>query len=193
VQTLAQQTLPPELRSLANHDPHLDFAPPSSMSFDHDGGEIESVEILDTNELPINLITTGVGFCLRFRYRVDRPLAFPKFGCNIGNREGINITSQSAVYQDQNSSIPKTLMPGRWEARFYFYGGLLPGLYFIGGGLFSGHPPTMVHKVRDRCLLRVSASSAQTTFGLCDLTSSPPELVPLAPLTQGDQQSPNGG
>ena len=60
---------------------------------------------------------------------------------------------------------------------FQFQGGLLPGLYFVGGGIWAeANPGTFLHRVVDCCALRITAEAAPSSFGMCNLRAGPPLL-----------------
>lgn len=182
IDTLMQDELPQNPNVHARYDPALDFAPLSRLGYEQDGGEIESVEILDATGVPVNILPAGMAFTLRFRYRIDRPLAQPMIGCNLGQSNGVVITGQFASFDDGKSKIPTMLAPGTWISSFYFDGGLLPGLYFIGCSISGGKPSSLVHKLRDACFFRISTTAKPISFGLCDLAARPTELVPVQPI-----------
>lgn len=160
---------PPESKPVAQVDQSLDAAVLSRISYESNGGQIVAVEVLDKQGNLVNVLPMGEPFSLRFYYKVDAAINQPKVGCNLSNSEGLLITGKSLSCQAEGSTIPACLTPGTWTARFYFYGGLLPGVYFIGCAISSAETG-LVHKLRDFTAFRVSSHPNLASFGVCDLT-----------------------
>ena len=154
--------------SNAEHDANL--VPSSSVSYDAHGICIEAVEVLNQDGNAANLIPVGESFSLRFTYRADEPQSDLLFACNIANQTGIRITGQ----QHQG---PNCAADDAFSMTFHFNGGLLPGLYFIGGGIWpSDRPGDFLHRVVDACALRITTEQPVKSFGLCDLSAGAPTL-----------------
>ena len=71
----------------------------------------------------------------------------------------------------------------QWQLVFSFSAGLLPGVYFVGGGVIPVEQPgRYIHRVIDYAAFRVLSSPECTQMGVCDLSATPPELIrPSAP------------
>ncbi|QNI52697.1 ABC-type lipopolysaccharide transport system/ ATPase component [Synechococcus sp. BIOS-E4-1] len=161
------KTESPDL-SNAEHDANL--VPSSSVSYDARGIRIEAVEVLNQDGNAANLIPVGERFSLRFSYRADEPQKDLRLACNIANQTGIRITGQ----QHQG---PTCAAGDTFSMTFHFNGGLLPGLYFIGGGIWpSDRPGDFLHRVVDACALRITTEQPVKGFGLCDLSAGAPTL-----------------
>ena len=154
----------------AQLDPHL--VPQSSVSYESRGIRIERVEVLNSNGEPANILPMGEAFSLRFHYGVEQE--FPEreleLACNIANQTGVRISGQ-------HHPGPSCGGGDQFSLSFHFQGGLLPGLYFVGGGIWRPQEPgTFLHRVVDACALRITADAAPRSFGLCDLQAAPPSL-----------------
>ena len=152
----------------AEHDPNL--IPNSSISYEAHGIRIETVEVLNQDGEEANLIPSSQGFCLRFSYRAEKALNDLQLACNIANQTGIRITGQQ--HQGPNCASNET-----FTMTFHFNSGLLPGLYFIGGGIWhSDKRGEFLHRVVDACALRITSDAPLRSFGLCDLSAGAPTL-----------------
>jgi len=152
----------------AEHDPNL--IPNSSISYEAHGIRIETVEVLNRDGEEANLIPSSQGFCLRFSYRAEKALNDLQLACNIANQTGIRITGQQ--HQGPNCASNET-----FTMTFHFNSGLLPGLYFIGGGIWqSDQRGKFLHRVVDACALRITSDAPLRSFGLCDLSAGAPTL-----------------
>ena len=167
-----------EAKPQAKVDQSMDTAVLSRISYESNGGQIVAVEILDSQGNIVNVLPMGMPFSLRFYYKIDVDVKRPKLGCNLSNAEGLLITGKSLSCLEEGSTIPACLTPGTWTARFHFYGGLLPGVYFIGCAISSAETG-LVHKLRDFTAFRVSAHANIASFGVCDLTMGAIEMESL--------------
>ena len=153
----------------AELDPNL--IPSSSVSYEARGIRIETVEVLNQDGAPANLIPVGQGFSLRFSYRAETALMDLQLACNIANQTGIRITGQRHPGPDCGGDEV-------FRMTFHFNSGLLPGLYFIGGGIWhSDRPGDFLHRVVDACALRITTDTPVKSFGLCDLSAGAPTLL----------------
>tara|TARA_B100001939_G_scaffold158891_1_gene137305 strand:- start:1285 stop:2592 length:1308 start_codon:yes stop_codon:yes gene_type:complete len=152
----------------AQQDPHL--IPSSSMSYEARGIRIDKVEVLNKDGIPANLIPIEQGFSLKFTYSAQAPLKNLSMACNIANQTGVRITGIQHQGPDCTGNETFTMT-------FPFKSGLLPGLYFIGGGiLHSDQRGEFLHRVVDACALRIVADAPVNSFGLCDLSAGAPTL-----------------
>lgn len=159
--------------SQAKVDQSLASAVLSRINYESNGGQIVAVEVLDDQDNLVNVLPMGSAFSLRFYYKIDAIIEQPKIGCNLSNSEGLLITGKSlSGGHPEGSGIPDRLTPGTWTARFTFYGGLMPGIYFIGCAISSAKSG-LVHKLRDFTAFRVSAHANLASFGVCDLAIGP--------------------
>ena len=150
------------------HDPNL--IPNSSISYEARGIRIETVQVLNRDGDAANLIPSDQEFSLRFSYRAETALNDLQLACNIANQTGIRITGQQ--HQGPNCTDNEI-----FTMTFHFKSGLLPGLYFIGGGVWhSNQRGEFLHRVVDACALRIISDAPGKSFGLCDLRASDPTL-----------------
>ncbi|MDP4831288.1 MAG: ABC transporter ATP-binding protein [Cyanobium sp. MAG_185] len=160
----------PEKKGLEDSDldPHL--IPSSSISYEAHGIHIDHVQVLNSRGEPANLLPMGEPFSLRFNYSAQQSFSALKFACNIANNTGVRITGQHHPGPDCQAGDSFSMV-------FQFQGGLLPGLYFVGGGIWAeADPGIFLHRVVDCCALRITAEAAPSSFGLCNLSAGPPRL-----------------
>jgi len=76
------------------------------------------------------------------------------------------------------AGVGKAVQPGdSWEIVFAFNKGLMPGTYFVGGGIWQcDDTGTFVHRVVDYRALKVLPMGTEVLIGLCDLSARPAEL-----------------
>ena len=158
-----------DLASAGMIDPTL--TPASSLSYEAHGIRIERVDVLNASGNPVNLLPLNSPFSLRFHYSVEDNLNDLRLACNLSNHEGIRISGQ-------HHQGPNCRAGDRFSMQFQFHGGLLPGVYFVSGGIWhSDQPGQFLHRVVDICALRIQADAPPSSFGLCDLAAAPPILA----------------
>ena len=168
----ALHNAPPEANQL-----DASLVPKSREIYASQGVEIQSIGIETPNGLPLNQIPFRAAFQLRFRYAATAELQPQtlRCGCHIASTQGLRITGQAFPLPGDTF----TAEPGQsWELVFSFGPGLLPGVYFVGGGVWpADHPGQFLHRVVDYTAFRILASPESTPAGLCDLSAAPPELI----------------
>jgi lipopolysaccharide transport system ATP-binding protein len=142
--------------------------------------EIESISIETPNGVPLNQIPFRASFQLRFRYAAAPSLQAQSLrcGCHIASTQGLRVTGQAFPLPGDSFVADPGLS---WELVFSFGPGLLPGVYFVGGGVWpADHPGHFLHRVVDYTAFRILASPESTPAGLCDLSAAPAELIKLS-------------
>lgn len=161
-------------------DPSLE--PESTQIYPNQGIRIENIKILNQNDQAINTLTVNTPFSLIFDYYSERALMDLQMMCHIANANGAKITGQ--VFPSLQGQWAATKEGENFSIRFRFHGGLLPGLYFIGGGIVSQHSSTFLHRVIDFKALRIQERQDGQSFGLCDLSAAPAEFLAAEPAEQ---------
>lgn len=155
------------------------LVPKSREIYASRGVVIESIRIETPEGQALNQLPFRSAFQLRFSYRASHAFTTQELGCgcHIASTQGLRVTGQAFPLPGDSF----TAAPGQsWELVFSFGPGLLPGVYFVGGGVWpADHPGQFVHRVVDYTAFRVLASPESTPTGLCDLSSAPAELIRL--------------
>lgn len=139
------------------------------------GARIESVEVNDDQDRPSDRIEFDQGFQLIVKYRAEKDINKIAFGCHLADPSGRRYTGQ--IYPTDGSETGPFQAGETWTIRFLFKQGLLPGLYYVGAGIWSEHSPHhFIHRVVDIAALRIVATDQVTRIGTCDLQAQEPEL-----------------
>ena len=157
--------------------PYLDpgLKPETTQNYPDQGIRIEDITILDPNGHPVNTLPLDTPFSLVFQYFSEQALKDLRFACHIANPSGARICGQA--FPSIHGHHPATQGGESFSIRFYFQGGLLPGVYFIGGGITSRHETAFLHRVIDLKALRVMEDQERQSFGLCNMRASHAELL----------------
>jgi lipopolysaccharide transport system ATP-binding protein len=180
----ATTTGTPEATSSANKSMEAEgidvsLVPKSREIYVSKGVEIENISIETPNGVPLNQIPFRAAFQLRFRYATASSLQAQSLrcGCHIASTQGLRVTGQAFPLPGDSFVAEPGLS---WELVFSFGPGLLPGVYFVGGGVWpADHPGQFLHRVVDYTAFRILASPESTPAGLCDLSAAPAELIKL--------------
>ncbi len=159
------------------NDPNL--IPQSREIYPSEGIKIKSLKVESPEGRECNQIPFGAAFQLRFSYSAEpdhNPQSL-RCGCHVANNQGLRITGQ-AFPMSGEQFIPKA--GDHWDVIFSFGSGLLPGVYFIGGGVWpADQPGAFLHRVVDFCALRILRNPDSTPSGICDLSNRPAEFIQL--------------
>lgn len=153
---------------------------PTPVIYPPRGIQITGVRVEDSTGSPSERVPFDGGFQLRFEYRADKSLNNLRCGCHIADPSGRRYTGQIFPGAEQGSGAVIPLVePGQqWQIVFRFRHGLLPGIYFVGGGVWSDDDERhYLHRVVDMAAFRIVAHDGILRVGTCDLTAGPPLLL----------------
>lgn len=141
------------------------------------GVEICDVRIETPEGTLQNQIPFRSAFQLRFSYRTsgDFSMQSIRCRCHIVSVEGLRVTGQAFPLGDEVFTVGHD---ESWDLVFSFGPGLHPGVYFVGGGVLpSDTPGSFLHRVVDYAAFRILANAGEASVGICDLSTTPPELI----------------
>lgn len=150
-------------------DPGL--IPETTVVYPLQGAEIQSLQILNMNGLPVNVLSAGENYRFEMSGKFLSDSKSVYFGIHIRSVSGVVITGQ--VHPEEGKYIDLIQAGQKFNIVFEFKMALLPGIYFVGGGVWSYYEPTCLHRIMDAGMFRVQYQNIQNSFGLCDLLSSP--------------------
>jgi len=156
----------------ASFDPGL--LPKTTEVYPIQGAEILSFKILDDDRRPINVLRLGgvYQFEVSGRFLADSEDIY--FGIHIRTISGIMITGQR--YPEVGNLVGRVRAGDSFRINYEFNMSLLPGAYFVGGGVWSSHEPTCLHRVMDALMFRVSPNQKVMSFGYIDASAREPVL-----------------
>lgn len=157
---------------LAAFDPGL--SPKTTEVYPIQGAEILSFRILDDDRRPVNILKLGqtYQFEVSGRFLSDNDSLY--FGIHIRTISGMMITGQR--YPEAGKFVGQVRAGESFRMHYEFKMNLLPGVYFVGGGVWTNHEPPCLHRVIDALMFRISPVQKSTTFGYVDLSSKEPVL-----------------
>jgi lipopolysaccharide transport system ATP-binding protein len=166
-----EQAAPPEADSSAFFDPGL--LPKTTEVYPVQGAEILSFKISD-DQRPVNVLRLGetYQFEVSGRFLADSEDIY--FGIHIRTVSGIMITGQR--YPEAGNLVRRVRAGESFRINYEFNMSLLPGAYFVGGGVWSSHEPACLHRVMDALMFRVSPNQKVMSFGYVDASAREPVL-----------------
>jgi len=154
---------PPE----ATFDPSLVSA--STLRYPELGARIEELSVLDAGGRRINVLRPGGSYRIVLSGRFDADATRVHFGVHVRSVEGLVVTGQR--HPATGVSLPHVAAGRRFRVEFHFRLDLLPGSYFLGGGVWSAEEPHCRHRILDLTMIRIPESGPSRSFGTFDARS----------------------
>jgi lipopolysaccharide transport system ATP-binding protein len=138
------------------------------------GAEIKSFRILDKEGQPVNVLQPGENYSFEFsgQFLSDNDKVY--FGIHIRSVSGMTLTGQR--YPEKGNFIDHVRAGESFRMMYGFKMILLPGVYFVGGGVWSYNDPNCLHRVLDAIMFRVRYNQSPVSFGYVDASSTQPLL-----------------
>jgi lipopolysaccharide transport system ATP-binding protein len=175
-----EKQLPPEPialktsghREAASFDSGL--SPTTTEIYPIQGAEILSFKIFDSDRGVVNILTLGetYQFEVSGRFLEDRENIY--FGIHIRTISGTVVTGQR--HPEIGTFVDRVRAGDHFRITYEFTMNLLPGTYFVGGGVWSNDEPTCMHRVMDALMFRVSPDQGLVSYGYVDLAPAKPVL-----------------
>ena len=96
------------------------------------------------------------------------------FGIHIRSISGTIITGQR--YPEVGKFIEQVRAGEKFDLAFEFKMILLPGVYFISGGVWSNEEPSCLHRILDAAMFRIASIQKKEFFGYVNASSAPARL-----------------
>ena len=138
------------------------------------GAEISSFQILDMDRHIVNVLRLGQNYQFEVLGRFTSDSNDIYFGIHIRTISGVIVTGQR--YPEEGEFIKRVHGGENFRVTCGFKMVLLPGTYFIGGGIWSNYEPSCLHRVMDALMFRVAPDPKLKSFGYVDASSKEPFL-----------------
>lgn len=159
-------------QSFDAYDPGL--VPVTTTIYPIQGAKIDSINIVNTLGHIVNVLQPGrcYQFVVSGRFLTDFSRVF--FGIHMKSVSGVVITGQR--FPEEGSYLEHVATEQTFKISFEFHMDLLPGVYFVGGGIWSSQEPCCAHRIIDAIMFRVIPVKPPISFGYVDLMSVGPIL-----------------
>jgi lipopolysaccharide transport system ATP-binding protein len=169
---LRVEQIPPDLKTADSQAESFDPAltPHTKEVYPIQGAEIQSFRILDMDGSSVNVLKPNENY--RFEvsghFLGDSDKVY--FGIHIRSVSGMSITGQR--FPEQGKFIERVKAGENFRITYSFKMILLPGTYFVGGGVWSYNEPQCLHRIVDALMFRVLPNQKTTSFGYVDAAST---------------------
>ncbi|MFJ5285030.1 ABC transporter ATP-binding protein [Pseudomonas sp. NPDC088429] len=168
------------LRSVETNEPDGDafdagLVPETTAIYPTQGAEIKSFSILDAEGRVVNVLQAGKTYQVQVAGHFMEDFNGTYWGLHIRNVSGAVITGQR--FPEDGTFFERVKAGSDFNVKFSFQMSLLPGVYFIGGGVWSNQEPSCAHRIMDAIMFRVVPGTKLNSFGYVDLMSGPPEAA----------------
>jgi len=158
--------------SVESFDPGL--VPETTTDYPRQGAEIASMAILDAEGRVVNVLQAGKVYQFEMAGRFLEGFVGVFWGIHIRNVSGLVITGQR--YPEEGKFLEHIKGGAAFKIGFEFRMDLQPGVYFVGGGVWTAQEPHCAHRIIDALMFRISPSDKTCSFGYVDLSASGPTL-----------------
>lgn len=167
-----------DLTAALNADPTDAFdaclVPETTIIYPVQGAEIDSIQILNTKGKVVNILQPGGSYQFVVSGRFLSNFAGVFFGIHIRSISGVVITGQR--YPEEGKFAEHIDAGKLFKISFHFRMDVLPGVYFVGSGIWSSQEPNCAHRILDAIMFRVVPLSRPISFGYVDISTNVPNI-----------------
>lgn len=150
------------------------LVPETTAIYPIQGAEITSIRILEAGDCVVNLLQQGKIYQFEVAGKFLDNFTGVFWGIHIRTISGVVITGQR--YPEEGKFIDGIRAGEAFKINFSFRMDLLPGVYFVGGGIWSAQEPNCAHRILDAIMFRVMPSNNAMSFGYVNLSAVEPSL-----------------
>lgn len=148
--------------------------PETTTYYPEQGARIESFRILDENDNVCNVLSVGREYRIVMSGSISSAVERCYLGMHIRSVSGAVITGQR--YPEEGRFIEGREQGTNFSASYSLRIVMVPGIYFIGGGVWSASEPNCCHRILDALMFRVAAEERSYSFGYVDASTEAPNL-----------------
>ncbi|WP_426203116.1 ABC transporter ATP-binding protein [Pseudomonas sp. TWP3-1] len=149
------------------------LVPETTAIYPTQGAEIKSFTIFDAEGRLVNVLQSGKTYQIQMAGHFDQDFDATFWGIHIRNVSGAVLTGQR--FPEDGSYFEPVRAGSDFNVKFSFQMNLLPGTYFVGGGVWSNQEPNCAHRIMDAIMFRVAPGEKSNSFGYVDLMTSAPQ------------------
>jgi lipopolysaccharide transport system ATP-binding protein len=148
------------------------LVPETTQIYPIQGAEIASFRILDADGQMVNVLQPrqDYSFEVSGRFLSDRKNIY--FGIQIRSTSGTVVTGRR--YPEEGKFIEQVRAGQSFRITYGFKMILVPGVYFVGGGIWSFTEPSCLHRILDALMFRIVPDRKSSSLGYVDTSSMEP-------------------
>ena len=150
------------------------LSPTSTISYSGTSAKIINIEIYDNNDKKVNVINAKERCKIIVNVEFLEDCRDIYFGMNIQNISGVVITGQK--FPSKHDTLYSFTKGNKVMITFFIGMRLLPGVYYIGSGVWSLNDANCLHRVIDMVMFKIMESSSPISEGYCDLMAQRPDV-----------------
>ncbi|MDY0390585.1 MAG: ABC transporter ATP-binding protein [Desulfobulbus oligotrophicus] len=170
--SVTKNTLTADEQTIDVFDPEL--APETTVAYPVQGATIDGIQIMNVKGQTVNILQPGHIYDFIIFGRFHSSFSGIFFAVHIKSVSGAVITGQR--FPEEGQYIKNATAGESFEMCFKFRMDLLPGVYFVGGGIWSREEPSCAHRIIDALMFRVNPFDLSISFGYVNLLDATPTL-----------------
>lgn len=170
-----------EIKSLdaeekASDDLYFDpgMVPESTTIYPEQGARIDSFEIFDKLGRRCNVLQAGGDYDIVMTGELTASVSRVFFATHVRTVSGVVITGQR--FPDEGHYFECDGTDRAFKVTFSFKMVMMPGVYFVGGGVWSESEPTLCHRILDALMFRLVSDQGTRSFGYMDVSNNEPAI-----------------
>ncbi|CAI8959561.1 lipopolysaccharide transport system ATP-binding protein [Pseudomonas sp. IT-232MI5] len=160
----------------APEDQYFDpgMVPESTTVYPEQGARIDSFEIFDKQGRRCNVLKAGGDYDIVMTGELKESVSRVFFATHIRTVSGVVITGQR--FPDEGKYFECDGTDRTFKVTYSFKMVMLPGVYFVGGGVWSEGEPALCHRILDALMFRLVSDQGTRSFGYMDASNNEPAL-----------------
>jgi lipopolysaccharide transport system ATP-binding protein len=150
------------------------MVPESTTVYPEQGARIDAFEVFDKEGRRCNVLKAGGEYDIVMRGKLTDAVSRVFFAMHIRTVSGVVITGQR--FPDEGKYFDCEGAEREFRVTFSCKMVMLPGVYFVGGGVWSESEPTLCHRILDASMFRVVSDQGARSFGYMDVSINEPAL-----------------
>lgn len=170
-----------EIKSLdaeekASDDLYFDpgMVPESTTIYPEQGARIDSFEIFDKLGRRCNVLQAGGDYDIVMTGELTASVSRVFFATHVRTVSGVVITGQR--FPDEGHYFECDGTDRAFKVTFSFKMVMMPGVYFVGGGVWSESEPALCHRILDALMFRLVSDQGTRSFGYMDVSNNEPAI-----------------
>lgn len=152
----------------------LGFVPETTTVYPEQGVRINTIRILNDLGQDVNILQSMESYHFVVSGCFLSDVEGIHFGIHIRTISGVTITGQR--HPEEGRQLGPMCGGDDFEISFGFRMSLLPGVYFVGGGVWKDKGNDCLHRIIDALMFRIVSIEPQRSFGYCNVASNEPDL-----------------
>ncbi|KAF2391003.1 MULTISPECIES: ABC transporter ATP-binding protein [Pseudomonas] len=150
------------------------MVPDSTTVYPEQGARIDSFEIFDKQGRLCNVLQAGGDYDIVVSGILTESVSKVFLATHIRSVSGVVITGQR--FPEEGKYFELERGEQSFRITFGFKMVMLPGVYFVGGGVWSETEPSCSHRILDALMFRLVSDQGVRSFGYMDASNNEPVL-----------------